>query len=145
MKQVITASLGIAFNEKGQVLLTQRYQPDMPVSHLKWQTPGGGVEFGEHPLETLKREIYEEVGVRCEVLDERPLVNISMWDFGNQNEIEVILLSYIISIGEQTPNITDVETNDWRWVDVDKVDELQLLPEVSQTVRKAYQIFLMRT
>jgi 8-oxo-dGTP pyrophosphatase MutT (NUDIX family) len=30
-----------------------------------WHLPGGGVKKGEHPLDAVQREIYEESGIRC--------------------------------------------------------------------------------
>jgi 8-oxo-dGTP diphosphatase len=35
----------------------------------KWDTPGGFLEEGEHPLDGLKRELHEETGVEIEPLD----------------------------------------------------------------------------
>lgn len=46
------------------------------VDHKKaglWLPPGGHVELNEHPRETVKREIQEELGVEAEFLFESPL------------------------------------------------------------------------
>lgn len=32
-----------------------------------WTLPGGGVDHGEHPEESLRREVYEETGLEIEV------------------------------------------------------------------------------
>jgi 8-oxo-dGTP pyrophosphatase MutT (NUDIX family) len=40
-------------------LMTLRNQPETPKFHNKWQFPGGGLEFREHPIETAVREAQE--------------------------------------------------------------------------------------
>ncbi|MBL7662720.1 NUDIX domain-containing protein [bacterium] len=45
-------------NHEGKILQCQR--TDLATV---WQIPQGGIDEGEHPQETLKRELFEEVGI----------------------------------------------------------------------------------
>lgn len=55
---------GMIENDKGQVLLVHeaRVQIDPHLEH--WDFPGGRMEDGEKALDTLRREIQEEAGIR---------------------------------------------------------------------------------
>jgi 8-oxo-dGTP diphosphatase len=57
------AAIGLVFNEdKSQILLVKRR--DVPV----WVLPGGGVENGESFAEAVTREVFEETGLKVEVV-----------------------------------------------------------------------------
>ena len=64
MKQV---AAGLIVRE-GKLLICQRtkHQP-MP---LKWEFPGGKIEHGEQPIDALRRELEEELGIHATVGDE---------------------------------------------------------------------------
>ena len=50
----------LIFNEGGQLLLCEHsYRRVNP-----WGLPGGDLKFGEDPVEGIKRELYEETGLR---------------------------------------------------------------------------------
>ena len=58
----------IVHNDAGRVLWARRIGQDA------WQFPQGGVDPGEEPLEALRREVREEVGLRkrhFEVIESR--------------------------------------------------------------------------
>lgn len=63
--QTFRAGVGAAIlNKEGRVLAFERR--DIPGS---WQLPQGGLDEGESPLEAVKREIYEETGIRTNDLE----------------------------------------------------------------------------
>ncbi|HEV2361492.1 MAG TPA: NUDIX domain-containing protein [Acidimicrobiales bacterium] len=48
--------------DDGRILLTRFTSPGHP-DHHKWTMPGGGMEWGESPQQTVHRELYEETGL----------------------------------------------------------------------------------
>ncbi len=141
MPKIVNGVFGLAFDTNGNVLLTQRNDPDEPKAHLKWQIPGGGQEFGEHPEETLKRELNEELGLTdFTLLNPRPFVSFSIWGKG-ESAVHVNLFTYIISIGTQTPHIGDEETADWKWYTIQETLALDTLSNVKETVLQAHKIY----
>lgn len=64
--KIWTATIkGLVFDDQGKLLLLQE-QDGM------WELPGGRVEHGEGFAQTLNREIKEEMGVECDILDRHP-------------------------------------------------------------------------
>ncbi|GAA3814233.1 NUDIX domain-containing protein [Nocardioides panacisoli] len=55
-----------AYVERGDALLLTRISP-LGVSPGTWALPGGGVEHGENPVDTVRRELKEECGLEGEI------------------------------------------------------------------------------
>ncbi|MEW5830444.1 MAG: NUDIX hydrolase, partial [Chloroflexota bacterium] len=55
-------AFAILFDENKRVLLCHRRDLDV------WNLPGGGVETGELPTETVQREVREETGLEVEII-----------------------------------------------------------------------------
>jgi ADP-ribose pyrophosphatase YjhB (NUDIX family) len=61
------SAYGIAV--RADSLLLTRVSPRVAGLAGQWFLPGGGVEFGEHPAETVVREVREETGYEVTVSD----------------------------------------------------------------------------
>ncbi|MBN6078688.1 8-oxo-dGTP diphosphatase MutT [Aggregatibacter actinomycetemcomitans] len=60
-KPLVQVAAGIIRNEFGQIYLTQRLEGQDFAQALEF--PGGKVDKGETPEQTLKRELEEEIGI----------------------------------------------------------------------------------
>jgi 8-oxo-dGTP diphosphatase len=56
---------GIILNDKNEVLLADEYVLDTRMTKF----PGGGMHFGEGPIDCLKREAIEEFGQEIEMVE----------------------------------------------------------------------------
>lgn len=56
----------LIFNKKKEVFLAQRSKNSKNEAG-QWSKPGGTVEYGEKVIESMKREIKEEIGVGIDV------------------------------------------------------------------------------
>jgi ADP-ribose pyrophosphatase len=53
-------SIALVENDKVELLLVQSYR--YATDSVDWELPAGGVESGDDPIETAKREVLEETG-----------------------------------------------------------------------------------
>ena len=119
------------------VLLRQIAQAD-PGGGL-WTLPGGGVDWGEHPIDALHRELYEETGLRGTVQD---LLGINSHVFGSQPGTDrpalhaVRLVYQVAALGD--PTVTEIggSTVDAAWVSPTRLDELPLANLVDWALKK---------
>ena len=56
----------VCLDDEGRILLARRAAE---VFKGAWDIPGGFVDFGEHPLDTVRRELREETGLEIEPLE----------------------------------------------------------------------------
>ena len=62
MTEIIRVASYAVIVDDGQILLC-RLKKWLPEHNGEWTLPGGGMDFGEHPEQTVVRETMEETGV----------------------------------------------------------------------------------
>jgi 8-oxo-dGTP diphosphatase len=112
---VVTAAV---IEQENTVLIAQR----KPGSHLalKWEFPGGKLEWGEDPRDGLKREIREELGIEIEVGDVVEVVSHTYEDR------QIVLIAYKCRYVSGTVQMLDV--HDVRWVRPEELRTVDLSP-----------------
>lgn len=115
MTKQILVVLGYVQNDKGEVLLSQRFEPTNPIVHLKWEFPGGTNRFGETLEQTCVRELKEELGIDVEPIDLFPHPVSHMWDFPDAH-VQILLLCFRCRLLGGNPQPMEEEIHDVRWV-----------------------------
>lgn len=128
----ITVIIG-AVIKQGKILMTQRFEPECPDAHLRWEIPGGKAEFGESAADAIKREIYEETGVRVAV---EKLLDFQMsfiWNYADKEQ-QVLLFCFLCKyLGQEKVN-PDHHVQAIDWIDLGKVKDLDTLPGANEIV-----------
>lgn len=103
----------------------------------KWDLPGGSIEFGEDPYETLKREFDEETGIRELEGSIRTAISYTLIYPYKKDELEELHHIGIIYDVELTSNHYELKTDgDGEdslgacWIHIDELVNIETTPFV---------------
>lgn len=103
----------------------------------KLDVPGGFLLPGEHPVEGLKREVKEELGVEIDVGVEDCL-SMATHHYGDEGDW-VLALGFVARMKTDEIRVSD-DVAEVRWVSSDELDDLDFAwPHDRELVRKALQ------
>lgn len=127
--------VAIVFDSQNKILLTRRHSPITPYSHDKWQVPGGTIDFGEHPADTVKREVQEETGITIKLLSQEPFIESCIFD---ATTIQAIVLGFpAVYVSGALDVSGDEGTSDAKWFTYEEIDFPNCLPKTKELINRA--------
>ena len=129
-RQVRIGIYGLAVEEdNGSRILLTRLSPD-EISAGSWTLPGGGLDWGEHPLEGLEREFIEETG-----LVPTPLRLLGIHSYSVTAEqrrvtgppIQVIQVIYLVTARGIPTHEVGGSTDEARWFQTGELESVPLV------------------
>ncbi|MGG1441503.1 8-oxo-dGTP diphosphatase MutT [Brevibacillus laterosporus] len=125
MKQVDVVG-AVIINDHQKILSALRSQ-QMSLPGM-WEFPGGKIEKGEKPQESLIREIEEELGCQIEVGE---LISDSVYEYPT---VKVRLITYFAKVVSGEPVASEHE--ELRWISADELHSLEWAPADLSTLDK---------
>jgi len=118
-----TGAYGVATRED-EILLTRLSAR----AHLpgRWTLPGGGVDHGEPPADTVAREVHEETGLTATVGDLIGAHSVHLTGTapnGRTEDFHGIQLLYRVDVDGGEPGVTEIDgtTDAAQWVPVEEI------------------------
>ena len=127
-------TVGAAVVRDGKALVTQRgVEPEKG----RWDVPGGFLGPGEEPIEGLRRELREELGIEVEVsVDD--CVSMVPHTYGPEGDY-VLALGFLARFAAGDPKAAD-DVADFRWIDAAEVGSVDFAWEHDrELIRKALE------
>jgi ADP-ribose pyrophosphatase YjhB (NUDIX family) len=106
-----------AFIVKNNMFLIVQKSSKDKLQGGKWEVPGGKKEIGEDLDAHIKREVFEEVGLK--IIPKEPF---GLWSFAfkkDSKEVEVIVVARICELDGSQKIILEDQINNAQWVDID--------------------------
>ncbi len=120
------------FIEGNKVLLLKR-RPESKYAPNAWQFPEGKMKFGETPIETLKREVDEELNAsfsKPELFD----VSTGMIEVKGV-KMHIIRIAYTASLNGKNLKLSE-ENTEYKWVDLEDARKMDLVMGALEMIEK---------
>ena len=127
--QTVLVAAGVVIEEK-RVLLDRRRGN----AHLggMWEFPGGKVEPGEDPRQTVVRELMEEIGIRVRVGE---IIDVTFHQYEDAKKAVILLFFEAFRIDEnEEPQTIDVA--EVKWFRASELTSLTFPPADNAVLRK---------
>jgi 8-oxo-dGTP pyrophosphatase MutT (NUDIX family) len=97
-----------------------------------WEIPGGRLNEGEEPKSGLARELFEELGINCQVHE---VIYMSQFLQGSEGK-NALMIAYRVTVEDNAEFVLQSgEVSEIRWVTKDEADKMEFFPEYTATLK----------
>jgi len=125
--------------KNNKYLITKRVsfdQSDKEFYPYVWNFPGGGMEFGETPEETIRREIVEELGVEIKIISLIPKIYTEV-----RNKWQGIFICFLCKLKNESSTIVlNNEASEYNWYALNEIPKLRLMPKTFEMAKESEKI-----
>ena len=118
--------VGILFNKNGQILVAKRRNNQFMPGY--WELPGGKIEVGENKKDSLKRELFEELGV---TVNKSTLTHTMHHEYPDK-----IVKLWIYNVDKCSGEPSGQEGQETSWCSIGQLNNYKLLPTMREIVHK---------
>lgn len=124
----------------GDKVLVLKRSPARKIYPNLWECGGGAVWPGENFEDALAREMKDEAGVIVE-----PIMSLKTYQIlvpeSEQKKIPGVRIACRFAgyVNGKGPQISKEHT-EWKWIAIDKLDELEFIPGLKEDIREAYSV-----
>lgn len=136
-KRFFVALKGAIFNENKFLIIKRSIKARG--EHGSWEFPGGRMEFGETPEETLGREVLEEVGLKVEI--KKPL---HTWSFFKDENTQIVGITYLCK-AVSSEVILSEEHVDFAWITFEDIHNYNVKSSIIEQIERWYKSELLLT
>jgi len=101
----------------------------------KWDIPGGTIDAGETAIMALKREIHEETRLDIDKIDIK-YVYTNLDPLPDKQYFQIVF-ECIMYICQPDAVVLDSEHSEYKWLTINEMNELDLMPFVRETLARA--------
>ena len=123
---IIEVVVGVIHNDSKEIFISRRKKNQFMSGY--WELPGGKVENNEDLSSALKRELFEEIGIKIE--------KFSLIQTIHQQYSERIIDLSIYVIDKYSGTPVGKEGQDFSWCSIEKFKEYKLLPTMWKIIKR---------
>nr|EGQ40917.1 MAG: ADP-ribose pyrophosphatase [Candidatus Nanosalinarum sp. J07AB56] len=126
-------SKAYVFDEESRLLVVRRSDEENHGQHY-WEVPGGQLDAGESPSNSVEREVNEETSLEVKILEP-----FDTWFFEKDSDTNIVGVDFLAKQVDGQVTLS-AEHDEYQWLSQGSTGEMEFYGSIGGSVQKAFQI-----